>query len=105
MPHANSTHTVQFHVIDGPRKAWTWITTAGETCEGPACPDLALVKEQDPRNVRRTYAFTTDPAGVELPHKGTALRPLLLGLLVAQSRGIDPSTLTFALIGDCIEVV
>lgn len=99
--------SVRFYVLNDPVKGWSWTPAVeGGEWRSQEYPDLRLVKEQDPRNVRRTYDYLlTLPAYPALPVRfimhgqwgGQAAKQLNTQLLLARQKGIESHTLAFKL--------
>lgn len=59
---------VRFYLHGEPRKGWSWRDPEKRLGRGPKYPNLGLVLNQDPREVRRTYDFLlTVPEYPRLP--------------------------------------
>lgn len=98
---------LRFYIHGEPNKGWSWKpATEGGPWRGRDYPDLRLVKDQDPREVRRTYDYLiTLPAYDELPVMfimhgqwgGQAAKQLNKDLLLARLKGIEGHTIAFKL--------
>lgn len=103
---------VQFHVL-GATPGWSYTDTQGDLGrvrprqdgEVPY-PDLSLVKDSDPRNVRRTYDYLLSvPDYPDLPVMflmhgkwgGESSKTINTRIKMAQVGGKNPSELTFAI--------
>jgi hypothetical protein len=98
---------VRFYVLGDPVKGWSWRPKVeGGEWRGDVYPDLALVEDNDPRKVRRTYDYTlTLPAYPMLFVRfimhgawgGQAAKQINTQLLLNRQRGIESHTLAFKL--------
>jgi hypothetical protein len=97
---------VRFYVLGEPRKGWSWTQPDNDLGRGSEYPDLRLVKDQDPRKVRRTYDYlVTLPAYTMLPVRflmhgawgGQAAKQLNTQLLLMKQKGIETHTVPFKL--------
>lgn len=97
---------VRFYVLGDPRKGWSWTQPDGELGRGPDYPDLRLVRDDDPRNVRRTYDYlVTLPTYPILPVRflmhgawgGQAAKQLNTQIVLKRQQGVEPHTLAFKL--------
>lgn len=98
---------VRFYVHGDPRKGWSWKPAVeGGEWRSKDYPDLRVVKDQDPRNVRRTYDYLiTLPDYPALPVMfimhgqwgGQAAKVINTQLLLARQKGLESHTLAFKL--------
>lgn len=97
---------VRFYVHGDPRKGWSWRQPDGQLGRGTSYPNLALVKDHEPRNVSRTYDYlVTLPAYPLMPVRflmhgkwgGTPAKYLNTQLLLARQQGLDSSEVAFKL--------
>ena len=102
---------VRFYVLSGPRKGFSFKNTNDDldnTRDG-SYPDLSLVKNNDPREVYRTFDYVVaivDPATkLPLPHYlmlyrrwgADAAKRINLELMMAGMQEQDPTTVAFTL--------
>lgn len=98
---------VRFYVHGDPIKGWSWKPAQkGGEWRGRDYPDLRLVEEQDPRNVRRTYDYLiTLPEFPMLPVMfimhgqwgGQAAKMINTQLLLSRQKGLESHTIAFKL--------
>jgi hypothetical protein len=98
---------VRFYVLGDPVKGWSWRPKVeGGEWRGDVYPDLALVEDNDPRKVRRTYDYTlTLPAYPMLFVRfimhgawgGQAAKQINTQLLLNRQRGVESHTVAFKL--------
>lgn len=98
---------VRFYVHGDPRKGWSWTPKQeGGDWRGKDYPDLALVKDNDPRYVRRTYDYLlTLPEYPMLPVMfimhgqwgGQSAKQINTQLLLNRQKGIESHTIAFKL--------
>jgi hypothetical protein len=97
---------VRFYIHGDPRKGWSWTQPDGELGRSPQYPSLTLVKNQDPKLVRRTYDYLVTVPGYDmLPVRflmhgawgGQAAKQINTQLLLNRQRGIESHTLAFKL--------
>jgi hypothetical protein len=99
---------LRFYVHGEPRKGFSYTDPQNDLAisRDGSYPNLSLVKNQDPSNVRRTYDYlVTVPAYPDLPVMflmhgkwgGQTAKQLNTRLVLAKSQGIDPSTIAFKL--------
>jgi hypothetical protein len=98
---------VRFYVL-AVRKGYSYTDPQGDLAisHSGQYPNLALVKGEDPRNVRRTYDYTLVlPTFTDLPVQflmhgkwgGQAAKSLNTRLLLAKQQGVEPSSVAFKL--------
>ena len=98
---------VRFYVHGSPTKGWSWKPAQeGGDWRGREYPDLRIVRDQDPRNVRRTYDYLITVVGFErLPVSfilhgqfgGQASKTINTEILLARGMGVEPHTIAFKL--------
>ena len=102
---------VRFYVLAGPKKGFSWTNTAGDLDNNRdgSYPDLSVVKNNDPKEVYRTFDYVIAVADPELklplPHKlmlyrrwgADAAKRINMETLLAQMDGKDTSAIPFSL--------
>lgn len=99
-------NAVRFYIHGDPLKAWSWTQPDKTLGRSQFYPDLALVENQDPRKVRRTYDYlVTVPDYPMLPVRflmhgawgGQAAKAINTQILLARQQGIEIHTIPFKL--------
>lgn len=103
--------SVRFYVLLGPKKGFSWTNTAGDLDNNRdgSYPDLSQVKNNDPKEVYRTFDYViavVDPVlKLPLPHYlmlykrwgGDAAKRINQEILLAEMRGLDSTAVPFSL--------